>query len=45
MADTAQFSVANFSSRIATKGLASPNKFEVIFRSIPGQGANVLNLC
>ena len=42
MADTAQFSVADFSSRIATKGLASPNKFEVIFRSIPGQGANDL---
>ena len=42
MANTAQFSVADFSSRIATKGLASPNKFEVVFRSIPGQGANDL---
>ena len=30
------FSVADFSSRIATKGLASPNKFEVQFKSIPG---------
>ena len=35
MANTAQFSVADFSSRIATNGLASPNKFEVIFRAIP----------
>jgi hypothetical protein len=42
MANTAQFSVANFSSRIASNGLASPNKFEVIFKSIPGQGANDL---
>ena len=32
----AQFSVADFSSRIAKKGLASPNKFEVIFTNIPG---------
>ena len=30
------FSVADFSSRIATKGLASPNKFEVQFKAIPG---------
>ena len=29
------FSVANFSSRIAAKGLASPNKFEVVFTNIP----------
>ena len=36
MANTAQFSVANFSSKIAKDGLASPNKFEVIFRAIPG---------
>ena len=36
MANTAQFSVANFSSRIASSGLASPNKFEVIFSVIPG---------
>ena len=36
MANTAQFSVANFSSTIAKNGLASPNKFEVIFRAIPG---------
>ena len=35
MADTAQFSVANFSSRIASSGLASPNKFEVLFTKIP----------
>ena len=33
--DTAHFSVANFSSRIAKQGLASPNKFEVIFSVIP----------
>ena len=35
MADTAQFSVANFSSQISSHGLASPNKFEVIFSVIP----------
>ena len=35
MADNAHFSVANFSSRIAKQGLASPNKFEVIFSRIP----------
>jgi len=29
------FSVADFSSRIAAKGLASPNKFEVVFTNIP----------
>ena len=34
--NTAQFSVADFSSRIAKKGLASPNKFEVVFTNIPG---------
>ena len=42
MANTAQFSVADFSSKIATNGLASPNKFEVIFRSIPGHGSSDL---
>ena len=35
MADTAKFSVANFSSKIASSGLASPNKFEVVFTRIP----------
>jgi len=35
MADPAQFSVADFSSKISANGLASPNKFEVQFRSIP----------
>ena len=34
--NTAQYDVGKFSSKIATTGLASPNKFEVIFRSIPG---------
>ena len=34
--DTAHFSVSKFSSTIAKHGLASPNKFEVIFRAIPG---------
>ena len=29
------FSVADFSSKIAANGLASPNKFEVQFKSIP----------
>ena len=36
MADPAQFSVTDFSSKISANGLASPNKFEVIFRAIPG---------
>ena len=35
MGDTAHFSVAKFSSKIASSGLASPNKFEVIFTKIP----------
>ena len=35
--DTAQFSVGDFSSKISGYGLASPNKFEVNFTSIPGQ--------
>ncbi len=34
---TAQFSVRDFSSKISGYGLASPNKFEVNFKSIPGQ--------
>ena len=34
--NTAFFDVSNFSSRIAKKGLASPNKFEVVFTHIPG---------
>ena len=34
--NNAQFNVDKFSSRIAKTGLASPNKFEVIFRAIPG---------
>ena len=42
MADNAQFNVSHFSSKIAADGLASPNKFEVIFKSIPGQGADDL---
>ena len=33
--NTAFFDVSNFSSRIAKKGLASPNKFEVVFTAIP----------
>ena len=36
MADNAQFDVGKFSSMISSEGLASPNKFEVQFRSIPG---------
>ena len=35
MADNAQFNVGHFSSKIAANGLASPNKFEVIFSVIP----------
>ena len=34
--NTAFFDVSDFSSRIAKKGLASPNKFVVIFTNIPG---------
>ena len=37
---TAQFSVADFSSKISKVGLASPNKFEMWFHSIPSQGSN-----
>ena len=33
----AQFSVKDFSSKISSYGLASPNKFEVDFSNIPGQ--------
>ena len=36
MADNAFYDVGKFSSRIAANGLASPNKFEVIFKRIPG---------
>ena len=35
MANTAHFSVSKFSSTIAKHGLASPNKFEVVFTRIP----------
>ena len=34
--NNALFDVNDFSSKIAKKGLASPNKFEVIFTNIPG---------
>jgi len=34
--DNAVYDVGKFSSRIAANGLASPNKFEVIFKRIPG---------
>ena len=35
--------VSKFSSRIASSGLASPNKFEVVFTSIPGLVSAGLN--
>ena len=35
MGDVAHFNVNKFSSKIASSGLASPNKFEVIFTKIP----------
>ena len=38
--DVAQFSVSDFTSRISKSGLASPNKFEMWFKSIPGQGSD-----
>ena len=44
---TASFDVSKFSSRISATGLASPNKFEVIFSKIPGLssgGKTQLNL-
>ena len=44
---TASFDVSKFSSSIAKTGLASPNKFEVIFTKIPGLesgGKTQLNL-
>ena len=34
--NNAVYDVGKFSSKIATTGLASPNKFEVIFKNIPG---------
>jgi len=40
--NNAQFNVGHFSSKIAANGLASPNKFEVQFRAIPGQGSKDL---
>ena len=41
MSDTsAKFSVADFSSKISKVGLASPNKFEMWFHSIPSQGSD-----
>ena len=42
MADNAFYDVGKFSSRIAANGLASPNKFEVIFKRIPGADQNDL---
>ena len=43
MADNnAVYDVGKFSSKIAANGLASPNKFEVIFRRIPGADQNDL---
>ena len=42
MADNAFYDVGKFSSRIAANGLASPNKFEVIFKRIPHANQNDL---
>ena len=36
MSDTAQFNVDKFAGQISKVGLASPNKFEVVFKLIPG---------
>ena len=38
--NNAFYDVGKFSSKIATTGLASPNKFEVNFKNIPGANAN-----
>ena len=40
--DNAVYDVGKFSSRISATGLASPNKFEVIFKRIPGADQNDL---
>jgi len=40
--NNAQYDVGKFSSRIAKTGLASPNKFEVNFKNIPGSDAGDL---
>ena len=40
--DNAVYDVGKFSSKIAANGLASPNKFEVIFKRIPGADQNDL---
>jgi hypothetical protein len=40
---TPSFDVSSFSSSIAKTGLASPNKFEVVFTSIPGLVSAGLN--
>ena len=42
MADNAVYDVGKFSSKISATGLASPNKFEVIFKRIPGAGQDDL---
>ena len=38
--NNAQFDVGKFASQISTDGLASPNKFEVVFTNIPGATAD-----
>ena len=42
--NNALFDVSNFSSRIAAKGLASPNKFEVVFTKIPKEAGGAAEL-
>ena len=44
MADTAHFNVEKFSSKIASSGLASPNKFEVEFTRIPREAGGTAEL-
>ncbi len=44
MGDNAVYDVGKFSSKIASSGLASPNKFEVVFTKIPKEAGEAAEL-
>ena len=44
MGDNAIYDVGKFSSKIASSGLASPNKFEVVFTKIPKEAGGAAEL-
>ncbi len=44
MGDNAVYDVGKFSSKIASSGLASPNKFEVVFTKIPKEAGGAAEL-